>query len=198
MECFCGFTYEKILINKTKFYICKKCGHLLKEETISDVLEKQRYDQHICDDGYHKYMYGVYNKINPYLNKGDSLDFGCGQIHLLSDILNSNGYNSYYYDKYYYPNEVNNTFDNIILIEVFEHILDGYSLLLDLKSKLNSNGKIIIMTQLIPDNINNWWYLRDITHVSFYSLDALKALAMKLEMCFEYDLNNSIFIFKRI
>lgn len=198
MECFCGFLYENCIINKTKFYICKNCGHLKKVDIISEDKEKERYDLHICDDGYHKYMHNVFNKIKPYLNPGKSLDFGCGQIHLLSDILNENGFMSMCYDKYYYPNKINSSFDNIILIEVFEHISDGYNLLAELKSKLNENGKIIIMTQVIPDNIDNWWYLRDATHISFYTIKAFSILASKLNMKFEYDLKSSLFILSSI
>ena len=32
----------------------------------------------------------------------DIIDYGCGQIHMLSDILNDNGYVCDYYDLYYY------------------------------------------------------------------------------------------------
>lgn len=198
MECFCGFLYEECIINNTKFYICKNCGHLRKLNIISEAEEKIRYDLHVCDDGYHKYMHGVFTKIKSYLNDGLSLDFGCGQIHLLSDILNNNGYKSLYYDKYYYPKNPLLLFDNIILIEVFEHVENGLELLLELKNKLNEKGKIIIMTQLIPDNINNWWYLRDITHISFYSLRTFEELALKLNMKLNYDLSNSIFILESI
>ena len=198
MECFCGFLYEECIINKTKFYICKNCGHLRKIELLNEENEKKRYDMHVCDDGYNKYMHGVYKKIQPFLNKGLSLDFGCGQIHLLSDILNDNGYSSMFYDKYYYPKEVDLSFDNIILIEVFEHIENGFLLLLDLKSKLNKNGKIIIMTQLVPNDLSNWWYLRDSTHISFYTLKSFNELALRLNMKLEYDINSSIFVLRLI
>ena len=42
---------------------------------------------------------------------------------------------------------------------------------------LNENGRIIIMTKEKPVDLNNWWYLRDITHVSFIEYRTMLKLA---------------------
>ena len=126
-------------------------------------------------------MKKVFLKIKKYVN-GRCLDYGCGKIHLLSDILNKNGYESSYYDLYYYNILIEGNFDTIILIEVFEHILDIYDLMLYLKSLLKPNGKIIIMTKKKEYPLEKFWYLRDITHVSFVDDKTMLELAKKVAM----------------
>lgn len=191
MNCFCGSEFVKIQVNKNEYYSCNACGYLRKISNLSSKEEKERYDMHVCDDGYLKYMEGVYKKIKPSI-KGVSLDFGCGQIHALRDMINKDSL-CYYYDLYYYPKMPDILFDTIILIEVFEHIKDIYSLMLELINKLNDNGRIIIMTQLKKYPLESWWYLRDSTHVSFCDLKTLEALANKTGLFLE--VHDDYFVF---
>lgn len=198
MRCFCHNLMEKKLINNMEFYHCSNCGYLKKINIPTLEQEKSRYDLHICDEGYQKYMNCVFNKVKPYLINGESLDFGCGKIHLLSDILNDNGFSCSYYDLFYYNDLKLKKYDNIILIEVFEHINDTYDLIKKLLSMLSENGRIIVMTKLIPKDLNNWWYLRDITHVSFVGIKSIQALAKAFNLKAIIDENNSLFVLSRI
>ena len=156
--------------------------------------EKQRYDMHICDEGYKKYMYNVYLSIQNYVS-GKCLDYGCGQIHYLADILNQNGFETDYYDLYYYNHEINDLYDTIILIEVFEHILDIEDLMIKLKGLLKPNGKIIIMTKKKEYPLEKFWYLRDTTHVSFVDEKTMFFLAQKCDM--NLDIESSYFVFSK-
>jgi hypothetical protein len=76
---------------------------------------------------------------------------------------------------YYDLDEINETFDLILLFEVIEHIplLEGKKMLETLNKKLSPNGKIIISTP-------NIWvpthYFRDATHVQPYAYDELGGL----------------------
>ena len=194
MICFCDNIMEFVKINKYELFICNNCGHIKKKNILPNQLQKARYDNHVCDDGYLKYMNNVFEIIKPYLNDGVSLDYGCGQIHALSDILNTNNLYCDYYDLFYYNNLNDAKYDNIILIEVIEHIEDIYSEIKKLKNMLNYNGKIIIMTNFIPQNINNWWYLRDTTHVSFLGENSIIKLADKLGMDVIIENNNNLFV----
>lgn len=171
-----------IKVNNYELYVCENCGHIRKKNILPDDLQKIRYDNHVCDEGYLKYMNGVYNKISRYLIDGISLDYGCGQIHALSDILNSNGYMCDYYDLFYYNKLEDKKYDNIILIEVIEHIEDIAGEILKIKDMLNSDGRIVIMTNFIPQNLGNWWYLRDSTHVSFLGEKSIIELAKLVDM----------------
>lgn len=177
MNCFCGGKFENIEINDIMYEQCSSCGYLRKITNLSSKEEKERYDMHVCDSGYLKYMEMVYEKIKPYI-KGVALDFGCGQIHALSDLVNKD-FKCFYYDLYYYPTMPNESFDTIILIEVFEHVKDIYSLMIELKNMLNSFGRIIIMTQVKKYPLSKWWYMRDKTHISFVDNKTMEMLATK-------------------
>ena len=194
MQCFCNNIMKLVKVNNYEMYVCEKCGHMKKKNILPDELQKIRYDNHICDEGYIKYMNNVYGKISKYLNAGISLDYGCGQIHALSDILNSNNQKCDYYDLFYYNKLENKKYDNVILIEVIEHIEDIVSEILKIKEMLNDNGRVIIMTNFIPDNINNWWYLRDSTHVSFLNESSIIELAKIVEMDVEINRDINLFV----
>jgi hypothetical protein len=185
---------EFVKINNFELYVCNKCGHMKKKNILPDNLQKIRYDNHICDDGYLKYMKSVYKKISNHLILGDSLDYGCGQIHALSDILNTNNIKCDYYDLFYYNKLENKKYDNIILIEVIEHVEDVLSEIMKIKDMLKARGKIIIMTNFIPQNISNWWYLRDSTHVSFLNKNSIIELAKIVDMDVFIEENNNLFV----
>jgi hypothetical protein len=139
-------------------------------------------------------MNKVYNKISRYLNPGVSLDYGCGQIHALSNIMNDNNNVCDYYDLFYYNQIKKDIYDNVILIEVIEHIEDVKEEILKIKEMLADKGKIIIMTNFIPNNINNWWYLRDTTHVSFLNESSILKLGIVVDMDVMIDKENNIFV----
>lgn len=194
MYCFCNNLMKLIENNKYELYICEKCGHIKKKNILPTILQKERYDKHICDEGYLKYMNSVFYKISKYLNEGISLDYGCGQVHALSDILNQNNYSCDYYDLFYYNSLEDKKYDNIIMIEVIEHIENVYDELIKIKELLNNHGRIIVMTNFIPKDITNWWYLRDSTHVSFLDENSILMLASLLGMEVKIDKENNIFV----
>lgn len=189
--CFCGGKDKNVIIHNNNYKLCTRCGLLQKTVFLTPDSEKERYDKHICDDKYLGYMETIFNKLKNHLKKGISLDYGCGQVHALSDILNKNGYLCDYYDLYYYPELKNKTYDNIILIEVFEHLKEPYEEINKLKSLLKKDGKIIIMTKVYDNvDLNNWWYLRDKTHYSFIKKDTLT----KWNLDFNLEVDGDIFI----
>ena len=124
------------------------------------------------------------------------LDFGCGNNHILANIINENNINSSYFDIYFYPDESykKSLYDAIIMEEVIEHLSDPVSVLKELISLLEENGKLIIKTMFIKEdtNLKNWWYLRDITHISFFSFKTFsylsKLLSLEIIYCNDKDL----------
>ncbi len=194
MRCFCKMEMNKIIIDKQEYYLCPSCGYLKKVNILNAKEEKERYDKHICDSGYLEYMRRVYNSLRPYLRDGATIDFGCGKIHALANIMNEDNRHCDYYDLYYYNNMPNSKYDNIILIEVFEHIEDIYALLEDLKGRLNNKGRIIIMTKPKSKELSGWWYLRDSTHISFIEPKTMEVLGSLLGLEVEIDKFNDIFI----
>lgn len=198
MLCFCKTMMKKIELNHIPMLRCPNCGYLKKCCVPTAAEEKRRYDYHVVDEAYQSYMERVYQKIKPYLLEGISLDFGCGKAHTLCDILAKDNRPCRYYDLYYYPEYPKELYSNIILIEVLEHIADIYALLKNLRNELCPKGRILIMTQSIPEDLAGWWYLRDITHISFVNEKTMAMLASLLEFQLIVDKRSSLFILERI
>ncbi len=103
------------------------------------------------------------------------LDFGCGPGPTLSVILKDKGHEIFNYDPYYFPDSslLNNKYDFITCTEVLEHFYQPRKEFLLLDTLLKENNSFLgIMTQILPQgtDFNTWWYHRDPTHVSIYSL----------------------------
>lgn len=199
----CGFKTEKITINSVLYHKCLNCGFLSKDESyiISDEMEYERYKLHNNnDENYLTYQNNFYEMIKDYLN-GDILDYGCGDNHVLSTILCKNGYDSFYYDLYFYKNEdvFVKSYDVIILEEVIEHLMEPILVLKRLSKLLKKDGRLIIRTNFIKDgtNLNSWWYLRDITHISFFTLNSFSICSQLLGLNIIYCNEKDIIIMKK-
>ena len=197
MKCFCGSNMYEFFIGKTKYKKCDSCGYIEKLNLVSSFDEKKRYDLHICDDAYLDYMASVYQAIKKYVGY-EVLDYGCGQVHALSDLINNDNKKCDYYDLYYYPKLNNKKYDSIILIEVFEHIREQYILIMNLKNMLNPCGNIIIMSQVCKEDFSKWWYIRDITHVSFVTVKSMEYIASSLGFSLFFDEKSSVFVLSSI
>ncbi|MDE7264400.1 MAG: class I SAM-dependent methyltransferase [Anaeroplasmataceae bacterium] len=196
MKCCCKAPLKELCIQKTRVKLCSKCGLLTKIERISFEEERNRYDEHQCDEGYQSYMENVYNRIKGYLKEGISLDYGCGQIHLLADYLNKNHFSCDYYDLHYFPLYPKRTYDTILLIEVFEHLYEPYQELIRLRGLLNESGRIIIITKTYDDvDLENWWYFRDKTHISFLKKNTFSFWNIGMKII---AYNEDIFVLERI
>ena len=155
---------------------------------------------HLRDQSYILYQENFFNDIRKFLGK-TVLDYGCGNNHILSDIIEKNGYNSSYYDLYFYPdvNYKKARYDAIILEEVIEHLSNPLEVLNELVTLLNNNGNLIIRTQFIPKDLLNkkWWYLRDITHISFFNFSTFKYLSKLLSLQIIYCNEKDLIILKK-
>ena len=93
----CGFETEKQVINNILYHKCKNCGFLSKDDLymLSSDLEFERYKRHNNNDsGYINYQTNFYLMIKDYL-KGKILDSGCGDNHILANIIEKNGYDAF-------------------------------------------------------------------------------------------------------
>ena len=195
----CNNPTEIIIIDKITYHMCSHCKFLSKtDEFIPDHdKEYNRYLKHDNNDNedYINYQKKFFHDINNYLGE-NVLDFGCGNNHILANIIRNNGYICDYYDLYFYPdsNYKKTSYDAIILEEVIEHLKDPLNTLKDLVCYLNSGGNLIIKTMFIPNDImqKKWWYLRDTTHISFFDLETFsylsKLLSLQIIYCNDKDL----------
>ena len=182
------FKINRITIKTRQYNFCSNCKliQLDRKFLISERNEQERYLLHnncITNKGYVDYLNRIINEyIEPYFKAGDSiLDFGSGPKPVLSKLLKKQGYkNTYIYDKYFAENKsvLNKKYNGIIVLEVIEHISPIRDIIIKLISMLNLNG-ILIIHSLFHDNIDfkNWWYAKDITHITFLSIATIKKIS---------------------
>ena len=200
----CGSLTKNIAINKIKYEFCESCCFLCKtqEYILPPHDEFQRYLHHNNSDNedYLKYQEKFFNEIHSFLG-AKVLDYGCGANHILVDILIRNNFDANYYDLYFYPNEnyEKHLYDAIILEEVIEQLIQPMDVLTKLVSLLSKGGKIIIRTNLIPQNIldGKWWYLRDTTHISFFDIKTFEAICNLLPLSIIYCNDKDLIIFEK-
>ena len=155
--------------------------------------EKSRYDHHdnsYNNIGYRKYLEGVASEIESVginFSSGDTLDYGSGKERVLSRILEDRGYSVTSYDPLYGLNiQDDQTFDNIIVIEAIEHFVNVNEELETMLSHLKDSGKIFVQTKMYNEEecgpFVNWWYKRDITHISFFSPQSVEWIEKRFDL----------------
>jgi SAM-dependent methyltransferase len=100
----------------------------------------------------------------------EGLDFGCGPNPVLPDILKSAGYGCLNYDPIFFLDFPDERVDFIFATETFEHFFNPLREMKFITALLRPGGILTVMTQRwkSPDQFADWWYVRDITHVSFF------------------------------
>ena len=123
-----------------------------------------------------------FNKTKPYLDYG-------GGYGMFVRMMRDSGYNFYWSDKFcenvyatkfsvFEPFREQNRFETATAFEVFEHLTDPIA---EVEKLLSVTDSILFSTELIPENIEGWWYIMPEhgQHISFYSKDTLQFLAKK-------------------
>lgn len=176
------------------YYYCGNCEFIFLEESkiIPSQQEKIEYSFHensLANEGYVNMLREFIDKaVRPHRPQiTTALDFGSGPGPVLAELLRQEGFKTDIYDKHFAPEKVylNKKYDLITATEVFEHLKDPLSTLRSLKSRLNKNGILAVMTLFHQNNdehFKKWWYRRDATHISFYTPKTFKCMASLLDM----------------
>lgn len=160
--------------------------HYLKPED-----ERRRYELHenTCENqGYVDMFERFWSVVLPHIqNVKTVLDYGCGTEPVFAKILRQKEYSVDTYDKYFAPQRVyqEKTYDLVTLTEVLEHIADPTKLFALLAKHVRPGGYIAFMTLFHPENDEaflKWWYRRDPTHISFYSIKTIDYLCKSSNM----------------
>lgn len=149
--------------------------------------EKAIYDLHqnnAQDMGYRQFLSRLSNPLLEKLAaKQRGLDFGCGPGPTLSTLFEAQGHQMDLYDPFYYndPEIFDKQYDFICATEVVEHLRDPDRELTTLFAMLKQGGWLGIMTKLVIDKpaFSNWHYIRDMTHICFYSQSTFTYLAQR-------------------
>lgn len=164
------------------YFYCCNCEFISKDESnrLNEEEEKLRYSNHnntIEDKGYVDYLNRFLDgTVIPFVGEGKKgLDFGSGPSPVLAQLLEKKlNYNMDIYDYYFSPEKVYiaKKYDLVTSTEVIEHLSDPL-LYFELFSKLlKPKGVLAIMTQFHSnDEVSflKWPYIRDKSHVSFYT-----------------------------
>lgn len=186
------------------YHRCKSCSFIYEDPNhhVSYDVEKNEYDTHnnsIEDEGYVNMFNRFINAFNPFVDGKDLLEFGSGPEPVFSEVLRRIGFNVTSYDPFYLPDEsyLNKQYDIITSTEVFEHFVDPMKEIEGLVSLLKPEGLLAIMTQFPKDDDHflKWWYRRDRTHISFYTVETFEYIAKRyhLEIIFKNEKDYMIF-----
>ena len=180
---------------KATYHACERCEVILKDpaDFISSEAELCIYNTHqnsIEDPRYVAYFQQFINEaVLPYANGGTmGLDFGSGPSPVLAQLLERDyGYEMDIYDLYYAPEKVyeGKQYDLITSTEVVEHLshpLDYFQLF---QKRLTPGGILAVMTQFHRNDTThfmNWHYVRDRSHISFYTPTTMRYLAEQSDL----------------
>lgn len=190
-----------------EIFRCQKCDLIFKSAADFPDWEKQkhRYDQHsnhIENPGYVEFFQQLLKPLEPFLSKDmEILDWGSGpgEQPVLSELLRREGYSVDLYDPLYQPHIPKPVYDVIISTEVIEHFQTPDSSFHQILSLLPREGIFAGLTNFHQgeEKFQNWWYVKDPTHVVFYSEKTFEWIAEQwnLEV---FMLQNPVFIFRKL
>lgn len=156
--------------------------------------EKALYDLHENDPqdrGYRQFLSRLSVPLLERLGaQQKGLDFGCGPGPALSVILEEQGHQVELYDPFYHhnPTVFDKQYDFICATEVVEHMRDPKKEFTALFRMLRSGGRLGIMTKLMIDKqaFSRWHYIRDMTHICFYSRETFEFLAQRFNAALDF------------
>ncbi len=170
-----------------EYFRCRICrlvfvppGYHLAREA-----EKAEYDRHqnpTDDPGYRRFLSRLFRPLQARLAPGSrGLDFGAGPGPALAAMLRAAGHDVAIYDPFYAPDQavLDARYDFITASEVVEHLRRPGPDLDRLYRLLTPGGLLSIMTKRVIDRerFARWHYIRDPTHVCFYSRSTFTWLA---------------------
>jgi len=199
----CQFFFKD---TKRIYLACLHC-HLVfvpKSYWLSPEEEQAVYDLHVNDvqdPGYRRFLSRLaaplLKKLSP-TQKG--LDFGCGPGPALAAMMEEAGHLMALFDPFYHntPAVFSNQYDFIVTTEVVEHLKDPCQAFETLFSILKPGGWLGIMTKQVIDRdaFSRWHYIRDLTHICFYSPPAFEYLARRFNAVLDF-VGNDVILFNK-
>lgn len=179
---------------KREYYLCSKCKMVSVPQRywLSPEEEKAEYDLHTNnpdDPGYRAFLSRVIDPLGERLDTGClGLDFGCGAGSPVPAMMFERGCQVELYDPYYYPDTfLQKEYGFIVAAEVAEHLRYPRQEFDMLVQMLRTGGYIGIMTKMVSSQqaFTSWHYIRDMTHICFYSEATFQFLAKQLGLDLE-------------
>jgi SAM-dependent methyltransferase len=196
-----------IIANNKKYYNCNDCGFIFIDERYlatkeEELAEYELHENTIENKGYVQ-MFENFMKegFYPYAKSCKRvLDFGCGPGPVLSELIRRNGYEVEVYDIFYSPDIPEGLFDFVTSTEVFEHFINPLKEIEFILSLMKKGAYLSIMTQYHPNDskkFEDWWYNREVTHISFYTEKTFEYIASKYDLDYVYNNKKNISVFMK-
>lgn len=191
------------------YFRCVACDFIALDEAciIDPQSERKHYEKHnnsfACDGYVRMFETFIEEAICPYESRIETaLDFGCGRGPVLAELLRQRGMEVDLYDLYFYPDKLyrEKSYDLITATEVFEHLSDPMGVVEELAGALNQGGYLIVMTQFpskSDEAFLDWWYRRDVTHISFFSPRSFAIMASTVGLEVLKQLNDNVVVFHK-
>ena len=177
------------------YWQCRDCALVFVPPTarVDASAEKARYDQHQNDPADPRYRQFLSRLADPLIARvppgAVGLDFGSGPGPTLGPMLAEAGLRVHLYDPFYAkdPTVWGRRYDFIAASEVVEHLHQPRVELNRLFSVLEPGGYLAMMTKWVgdPDVFARSRYIRDPTHVCFYSPTTCRWIARRWQATLE-------------
>lgn len=174
-------------VRERRYWRCGTCDLAFLDPGQLPALDEERadYDLHEndpADAGYRRHLAKLTEPLIAGLTPGlEGLDYGCGPGPTLSAMLRDRGFRMTDYDPIFRPDPaaLARTYDLIACTEAAEHFHRPGREFARLARLLRPGGRLGLMTRLrLPEiDFPTWFYLREISHVAFYSPATLDWLA---------------------
>lgn len=137
------------------------------------------HENNVDDPRYRKFLSQLSEPLIQRLQPGArGLDYGAGPGPALAEMLNEAGFPTRIHDPKFAPNPqaLQQQYDFITCTEVVEHMHAPGREFARFEAMLKRGGWLAVMTELRPamEDFARWHYLRDPTHVCFYSLRTIE------------------------
>ena len=193
-------------IKQKRYWKCSYCEAIFldKEFYLSSNNEYNHYLTHNNDVNDPRYKKFLSNLMLPLIERiklnSIGLDYGCGPGPVLSLMLIDKGYQMFNYDPFFHPKKSNllKKYDFISCTETVEHFHNPFGEFTRFNELLNKNGMIGIMTNFHSEQniFENWYYIKDPTHVVFYNKKTFQIIAKIFDWDCEF-LGNNLVFFKK-
>jgi len=186
-ECpLCGGRAEPFAAVRGRRYLhCRVCDlvHLDAVQRPSLSEERSEYLLHRndpCDDRYRRHLQRLTEPLFSGMPTSTrALDYGCGPTASISVLMAERGFKVVDYDPLFRPILLKGHFDVIALSETAEHLHEPGLAFERLARLLAPRGRLGIMTGFRDpaQTFAHWHYLRERSHVSFFSHATMRWLA---------------------
>lgn len=187
------------------YFLCEECSLIFVDPYyyLSPEPERARYLEH--DNGLHHrgYVNFLQRIIRPSLQyitpEMKGLDYGCGPEPTLSKLLARQSIRCYDYDPLFdfdHPLEI---YDFVFATECMEHFHRPYQEWQNISELIKGEGILSIMTEQWETlgAFRDWYYKRDLTHISFYHAQTFECISQHFGYDILYrDRNRSIILKK--